>query len=123
MADTTGVNTPDLGAAATRIGAIMGPDTMDKFSALGDAAPTAGSFPTATWLQNRVTDRIAALQQQAKILQVTFTDICDSLHTVAGDLSAQDQDNGQQVQQAVQDLENNVGADTASIGSTPKGNG
>jgi hypothetical protein len=44
-----------------------------------------GGPPVATWLQDQVTDRVLALQQRAKNLNVAFHDICDGLHSAAAE--------------------------------------
>jgi len=115
MAETN-IDPDQLRDAANRIGGIMTSDVMTSFTELGDV-PTAGQFPTATWLQNRVRDRIDALTTQAKLLETTFGNICDSLNTVAGQLENTDVDNSTQIGQTIEDLKKNNSADTSSITS------
>jgi hypothetical protein len=97
MADQTNINPDDLRAASTRIDGIMNDGVMSVFQGPKDQPPTAGGFPTATWLHGRVADRVAAVQQQSQVLKTAFTDICTGLNNVADGLQNTDRNNGERL--------------------------
>jgi hypothetical protein len=120
MAEQTQIKPDDLRASGDRIGDIMNDEVMSVFNDLDEQPPTAGSFPTATWLHGRVSDRVNAVQQQAQVLKNAFGDICTGLHNVADDLENTDQNNGERIQGDFNTMDRNVGMDTSSIGSVEK---
>ncbi|MFD2420683.1 hypothetical protein [Amycolatopsis pigmentata] len=117
MADQTGIDPDSLRAAAKRIDGIMSDDVMTVFQGLKDQPPTAGGFPTATWLHDRVADRVTAVQQQAQILKTAFTDICTGLNNVADDLQGTDRNNGEKLRQDFDAIGSKVATDSSSIGT------
>lgn len=122
MAENTGVDPQQLRDSAKRIGDIMNDDAMHVFEDLGNHQTTAGSFPTAKWLNSIVHDRVTAVQQQAQILHAAFGDICTSLNTVADDMQNTDSGNADKVAQDIDTLKSNVSSDVSSIGGSG-GNG
>ncbi|MTD55408.1 WXG100 family type VII secretion target [Amycolatopsis pithecellobii] len=117
MSDQTKIDPQELRDAAKRIGDIMNDDVMSVFKALdGDGSETTGQFPTGQWLQQRVADRISAIQQQAQILKTAFTDICTGLTTVADDLENTDGDNAAKLKGDITMMEGHIKTDSSQVG-------
>lgn len=118
MADQTNINPDDLRAAAKRIDGIMSDGVMSVFQGPKDQPSTAGGFPTAAWLHDRVSDRVLAVQQQAQVLKTAFTDICTGLNNVADGLQSTDRNNGDRLRQDFEAIGGKVAGDSSSIGTT-----
>jgi cell division protein ZapA (FtsZ GTPase activity inhibitor) len=120
VTDQTSLNPDDVRNTANKIGQIMDDGVMKIFNDLGTNSPSAGQFPTAKWLADRVVDRITGLAQQGQILKTAFGDICTTLNAVADLLQNTDQSNADKIKQDINDLKTNIAADLSSLGQPPK---